>query len=88
MSNGSYKLKEIKKFAQDRLRIYNKYYFPEIGGFSFLPNKANVYYYSAKITKGLNEPDIHGTCMFLWGISIIAQIIEIDKKLGFKEFTP
>jgi len=88
ITDGNYKIKEIKEFAQERLKIYKNYYFPEIGGLSFLPHKANVYYYGAKITKGLNEPDIHGTCMFLWGISIITQILEIDKEVGIKEQIP
>lgn len=88
ITDGSYRKKEIINFALERLKIYEEYYYPEIGGFSFLPHKANVYYYGAKITKGLNEPDIHGTCMFLWGISIIAQILEINQELGFKEQIP
>ena len=83
--NRSYRYQEIRSFATERLNIYKKYYFPEIGGFSFYPQKANVRYYGAKITKGLNEPDIHGTVMFLWGISMISQILGIDKELGFKE---
>lgn len=82
---GKYRIDEIKKFAQDRLKIYKNYYFSEIGGFSFLPNKTNICYYGAKLTKGLKEPDIHGTVMFLWGISMIAPILGFDKKLGFKE---
>lgn len=82
---GEYRSEEIKEAARKRLEIYRQYYFPEHGGFSFSPNRANKYYYGAKITRGLPEPDIHGTCLFLWGISIIAQILGIDKKLGFKE---
>ena len=88
VTGNNYRFNEIKNFALERLKIYEKQYFSEIGGFSFLPSKANIYYYGAKITKGLREPDIHGTAMFLWGISIIAQILGIDKNLGFKEFTP
>ena len=88
ITGNNYRFNEIKNFAQDRLEIYKKYYFPEIGGFSFLPQKANVYYYGAELTKGLKEPDIHGTCMFLWGISIISQILGIEKELGFKEQIP
>jgi len=85
---NNYRFEEIKKFAQERLEMYRSYYFPEIGGFSFLPKKANQIYYGAKITKGLNEPDIHGTCMFLWGISIISQILGVDKELKFSEQIP
>lgn len=87
VENG-YRFEEIKQFAKKRLEIYRSYYFPEIGGFSFLPKKANQIYYGAKIAKGLNEPDIHGTCMFLWGISIISQILGFDKELKFNEQIP
>lgn len=70
----------------DRLNIYKQYYYPKIGGFSFKKNQTNRYYYGALITKGKNEPDIQGTVMFLCGISLIAQILKIDKKLNFNEF--
>jgi len=79
-AGGNYHATAIKKFARNQLKnIYHHYYFPKIGGFSLLPHKANVYYYSAKITKGKNEPDIHGTLMFLWAISLITRILKIPK---------
>ena len=81
----AYRQQEIETFALKRLKIYKKYYYEDKGGFSFLPNQANTRYYGVKITKGLNEPDIHGTIMFVWGISIIAQILNINSELGFKE---
>jgi hypothetical protein len=87
LADFNYRYNEIKEFALKRLDIYRQYYYPEIGGFSFLPNKANIYYYGAKITKGLNEPDIHGTVMFLWGVSIIVQILKINE-LKLKEQLP
>lgn len=85
VAGNNYRVNEIKKFAEDRLETYKKYYFPAIGGFSFLPNQANIYYYGAKITRGLNEPDIHGTCIFLQGIALAAQILEAAPVLKFKE---
>lgn len=88
MTGGNYRIKEIKEFAFERLGIYKQYYYSKIGGFSFLPHKANVNYYGAKLTKELSEPDIHGTCMFLWGTSIISKILGIEKKLKFKEQIP
>ena len=60
-------------------------YYEDKGGFSFLIGQTNTRYYGVKIAKGLNEPDIHGTIMFVWGISIIAQILGIESELGFKE---
>lgn len=84
--NYSYRYDEIKDFCYDRLDIYKQFYYPQIGGFSFLPQKANTLYYGAPVTYGRNEPDIHGTVMFLWGISIIAQILKINDRLQFNEF--
>ncbi|MBU0612608.1 hypothetical protein KKB10_01200 [Patescibacteria group bacterium] len=84
--SSEYKSSKIKEFAYDRLKIYHKYYYPKLGGFSFNQGQANTTYYDAKISRGQNEPDIHGTVMFLWGISIITQILEVNQKLGFKEF--
>jgi hypothetical protein len=71
-------LERLLKFALDRLDIYKKHYFPEHGGFSFLPGRANGVYYGARISRGLPEPDIHGTHLFTWGLALIAEILEIN----------
>lgn len=81
-----YREEEIKHFIFDRLEQYQSYYWPEVGGFSYFLGKANAIYYNAAVSRGLPEPDIHGTVMFLWGIALVSQILEIDTQLGFKEF--
>lgn len=81
VKGADYRIDEIRKFVQDRLELYKAYYYPEIGGFSFNLHQANKYYYGAKITRGLDEPDIHGTVMFLWGLSLIVKILNIDSGL-------
>ncbi len=81
-----YRNKEIKDFATKLLSSYRKFYWPEHGGFSFFEKRSNDHYYGATITKGLAEPDIHGTTLFLWGLSLLAQILEIKDQLGFQEF--
>lgn len=75
---SDYRKKDIEDFCYNRLGIYKEFYFDEIGGFSFHKNKANDIYYGARITKGLNEPDIHGTVMFVWGIALISKILKLD----------
>jgi hypothetical protein len=82
----NYRQKEIENFALNRLQKYKAHYKKEQGGFSFFLNSANTRYYGAKITKGLNEADIHGTVLFMWGISIIIQILGLEKKFDFREF--
>lgn len=78
-----YRSDDIKDFCLRRLSQYRRYYHGDIGGFSFKLGKANDVYYGVKITKGLNEPDIHGTTMFLWGITLISKILKLD--LGLRE---
>ncbi|MFC1548345.1 hypothetical protein ACFL5E_00125 [Candidatus Omnitrophota bacterium] len=75
---------EIRRFCEDRLKIYRRHYWPEYGGFSFYGRKANDVYYGAKISHGLTEPDIHGTTMFLWGIAMISEILELKDDVGLK----
>ena len=86
LTGGNHRYDEIEFFCYKQLEAYKEHYFPDIGGFSFYKHRANQYYYGAKITRGLNEPDIHGTFLFLLGITLISQILSIDKELGFKEF--
>lgn len=81
----SYRQDEIERFFEERLEIYRQHYYEDIGGFSFHPNKSNEYYYGVKITKGLNEPDIHGTMMFTWGISLISEVLGI-KEIRLRPF--
>lgn len=77
-----YRKEEIRNFLINRLGIYKEYYHKDIGGFSFLRKKANEMYYGKRVSEGKNEPDIHGTIMFIWGISLIDRIL--DLKLSFK----
>ncbi len=77
-----YRSTEVREFLKNRLRLYREYYHPEKGGFSFLKQKANETYYGKRLTVGKNEPDIHGTILFVWGLSIINQMMDIG--LDFK----
>lgn len=79
----NYRSDEIKDFCFERLKMYKQYYFPDIGGFSFYKGKSNDVYYGSRVTNGFNEPDIHGTVMYLWGITLISKILKLD--LGLKE---
>mgnify|MGYP000097262523 CR=1 FL=1 len=45
---------------------------------------AEIRWYGARIARGLKEPDIHGTCLFLWGIAVMAPLLGYGD-LGFQE---
>ncbi len=72
-----YRLDEIKEFLLDRLDIYREFYYPDYGGFSFHRNKANEALYGKVISQGKDEPDIHGTNMFILGIAVIDKILNL-----------
>lgn len=81
---GSYRYNEICDFMLKKLLTYKEHYKPDSGGFSFNKNSSNVNYYGLNITRGLDEADIHGTVLFLWGACLISDTLEI--KIGLREF--
>jgi hypothetical protein len=78
----NYRKGEIDYFLRQRLNLYQEFYHPAEGGFSFNRNKANEFYYGKRLSQGKNEPDIHGTIMFVWGISLIDKMLNLG--LNFK----
>ena len=74
-----YRFFEIQEFLKSDY-LYKDFYHFQAGGFSFHKNRANDIYYGKKITVGKNEPDIHGTCMFLWGISLMDEVLDLGLK--------
>ena len=84
-SSQNYRHDEIEIFMKKRLEIYKKHYFPKYGAFSFNIKESGKIYYGMPVSKGYNEPDIHGTMMFLWGLSVIGNFWQLNKELGIKE---
>ena len=80
-NNDSYRKDEIREFCFNRLQIYRGFYWEDGGGFSFHKKHANSWYYGARISQGFEEPDIHGTHLFLWGIVLITRILGLDEEL-------
>ena len=80
-----YRREETEQFLLHTAEQWKDFYFPDFGGFSFYKGKSGVNYYDAAITQGLNEPDMHGTAMFVWGFLIIAKALGVDAELDLKE---
>ena len=74
-----YKREQIIFYMKKRLHLYKEHWWENAGGFSFLPRKANSFYYGAYISKGLPEPDIHGTHLFLWGLALICNTLQWEE---------
>jgi len=80
---SAHRREEIERYAAQKLSDYRDYYYPESGGFSFNKHRSGTHYLGAKLSKGFHEPDIHGTVMFLFGITLISKVLDFD--LGLRE---
>lgn len=77
MIYSSYRKKEVINYLNVVLEIIEKHKFQN-SGYSYYINQSQLYYYGLKITKGLNVPDLHGTTLLNWAISMIADVNELS----------
>jgi hypothetical protein len=84
-TGGTYRRDELTTWCEKTLEDWEAYYHPNEGGFSFWKGRANERYYGARITRGLNEPDIHGTVLFVWGLSMMAKLMPLPELNWLRE---
>lgn len=75
---SDYRRKDIVVYLNKLLPAIKLHYYSELGGFSYFLKKSQTHYYGLKITNGEDTPDIHGTLLLTWAISMILEIIEFD----------
>jgi len=73
----SYRNREIASYFEKLLTEIEKHYFKKFGGFSYYQQKSQKYYYGVKVSKGLNEPDLHGTLLLVWALGMISHVIDL-----------
>ena len=73
-----YRKKEIVIYCEELLKLIENHFYAE-GGFSYYIGKSQTHYYGVKITQDYNQPDIHGTLLFVWALSMIFNLIESSK---------
>jgi len=76
---------ELASSVLSRIGSLREHYWPDYGAFSFYPGKAGTVYYSAVVSKGFAEPDMHGTAMLSWSIFILSAMLGVNQELGLKE---
>lgn len=77
-SQTNYRKKEIVIYCQELLDLIEKHFHIE-GGFSYFIDKSQTHYYGIKISKGYDQPDIHGTLLLVWAMSMIFKLMESNK---------
>ena len=70
-NQSNYKKNEVVEYLNKLKKIIRKNYHPEYGAFSYFSGKSQTHYYGLKISKGFNTPDIHGTTLLLWALTMI-----------------
>ncbi|HIJ85349.1 MAG TPA: hypothetical protein HPQ00_14250 [Magnetococcales bacterium] len=69
--------KEIQQRCREIIDLIKTHQNPDLG-FSYQPHKAQSGYYNATISQGLDEGDIHGSCLLIWALTMIAHILELN----------
>ncbi|MCK5255726.1 MAG: hypothetical protein KAQ81_06865 [Deltaproteobacteria bacterium] len=57
------------------------------GGFSYNVGRSQTHYYGVPISQGLVESDIHGTCLIIWAVSMILEILD-NNWIGWNVIRP
>lgn len=74
---------EVEDFLLKRLENIRRFYRAD-GGFSYWVNKAQTNYYTAEISRGLPESDVHGTILFVWGIVMAGEVLGYNQQHGWR----
>ncbi len=74
---SSHREADVHQYALHKIEEIKEYYHETQGGFSFYHHRANARIYGAKVTSGKDEPDLHGTVLYVWGLVMIAQILRL-----------
>lgn len=78
-----YRQDEVIEYSHSMPDVYKKFWWPYQRGFSFYENKASNVYYGATVSRGKAEPDIHGSWLNLYSISMIAEICGYGDEFRF-----
>jgi hypothetical protein len=65
----------VREYCQEVFRALESHA-QDGGGFSFYPRRAQTNYYGVEISRGLDEPDLQGTCLLTWAAAMIWQLVD------------
>ena len=82
-----YRKKDILLFFEKMIDLIFEHFYEDIGGFSYNLNESQKLYYGVKISNGYDQPDLHGTILLTWALSMIFEISE-DNKFSWNILKP
>ncbi len=79
--------RDIQAFCLQVLDMVISHYHAD-GGLSYRIGQSQThYYYGTVISKGLNVGDIHGTCLLMWGLAMILELLD-ENEPGWQVIRP
>ena len=72
----NYRKKDIVKYLENFYETIFNHFYPNQDGFSYGIDSSQKLYYGVEISNGNSEPDIHGTLLLTWALSMIFKITE------------
>lgn len=66
---------KIQEYCVQVLDMIKNHYNPD-GGFSYYIGRSQTIYYGIPISRGLAESDLHGTCLLVWAVAMISEILD------------
>jgi len=73
----NYRSDDVKNFGERSIKRFEKYFFTQEGGFSFLPSAYKRNFYGLQITDSFQGPDIHGTFLLTWAVALASSVLDI-----------
>ena len=66
---------DVQTYCNKVLGMIKEHYNQD-GGFSYDIQRSQTYYYSVPISEGHAVSDIHGTCLLVWAVAMILEILD------------
>jgi len=68
---SNHRKQEVLNTMDKAVEKISDLYHSNYGGFSYFKNMSQTHYYGVPISYGINEPDIHGTLLCVWGLMMV-----------------
>lgn len=86
LQQTEYQQASIRAYCRQVLDMIRQHHQPD-GGFSYYLGRSQTTYYTVPITQGLPASDIQGTCLLVWALVMLLEILD-NNLFGWKVIKP
>ncbi|MEO1590769.1 MAG: hypothetical protein AAFU71_05695 [Cyanobacteria bacterium J06632_22] len=70
---------DIQDYCRAVLALIDQHLNPD-GGFSYFVGRSQTHYYSVPIAQGAAVSDIHGTCLMVWALAMLFELLNVETR--------